>query len=327
MVYITIYQWMDDRLQFIQNAYWGMIGGTNTSAKIVRCTKDKVILEEKKIMENETVIFESGHPVKITNSNSRTCYMTVGAPPLDKCADVTCSNVCFDGHLAVKECDPNLGICQTVETIKDHPDCMESDTLLDKVIAYVQGMLPDVSYLTIKAALSVFGPVDLGLYLYSKSGPVADWVYDQLHVPDTPPEESPEENTMLDQVIAYVQGILPDISYLTIKAALSVFGPVVLGLYLYSKSGPIAEWVDSMRDLPVEPPVTPPVDKCKDVVCENTYTDTGNLVIRECDPNLGICQSIQTITPDEPGYVKEPDNDVIGYVAIFIVAIIVFRSV
>jgi len=42
----------------------------------------------------------------------------------DKCEGVVCENVCTDlGHLVVRECDPFLGICQSVGTVKDSPLC------------------------------------------------------------------------------------------------------------------------------------------------------------------------------------------------------------
>jgi len=44
---------------------------------------------------------------------------------VDKCAGVVCDDVCTEeGHLVIRECDPFLGICQSVETIKDAPECI-----------------------------------------------------------------------------------------------------------------------------------------------------------------------------------------------------------
>lgn len=86
MVYITVWHWMnkDYPAPYIHGAYWGMIGGDSDTAKIVRCDRYKSVrYEEHPIDENETVMFDSGHPVKITNSNGTSCNIYVGAPIIE----------------------------------------------------------------------------------------------------------------------------------------------------------------------------------------------------------------------------------------------------
>lgn len=63
-------------------------------------------------------------------------------------------------------------------------------------------------------------------------------------------------------------------------------------------------------------------DPCEGVICENICTDEGHLVIRECDPDLGICQDIKTelnspecVQPDEPTLttiITSPEPYIVG---------------
>lgn len=54
-------------------------------------------------------------------------------------------------------------------------------------------------------------------------------------------------------------------------------------------------------------------DPCEGVICENVCTDEGHLVIRECDPFLGICQSVRTEL-NSPECVQ-PETGKIGEIA------------
>ena len=77
MPVITVWQWWDGITSYLEGEYWGMVGGDSDTAKIVRCTKDQQILEQRPIDEHETVVFNSGHRVKITNSNGTMCTLYV----------------------------------------------------------------------------------------------------------------------------------------------------------------------------------------------------------------------------------------------------------
>ena len=85
MTTITVDQWYNNIVHYIEGDYWGMVGGTSDSADIVRCTKDQSVLEKFSIDEYETVQFRSGHKVFITNSDGRSCNITISKPAAIEC--------------------------------------------------------------------------------------------------------------------------------------------------------------------------------------------------------------------------------------------------
>ena len=77
--YIGVY-WRDEP-KFLGGSYWIMSGGSSTRASISRTDKyGDVKYEKHSIKECETKTFSSGHKVRITNSNGKTCYISVTAP-------------------------------------------------------------------------------------------------------------------------------------------------------------------------------------------------------------------------------------------------------
>lgn len=85
MATITVAQWYDGILHYVQGEYWGMVGGSSGSADIVRCTEYQEVLEKYSIGEYETIQFRTGHKVFITNSDGRSCDIIVSKPVAIEC--------------------------------------------------------------------------------------------------------------------------------------------------------------------------------------------------------------------------------------------------
>lgn len=85
MTVITVAQWYDGILHYVQGEYWGMVGGSIGSADIVRCTEYQEVLEKYSIGDQETIQFRTGHKVYITNSDGRSCSIVVSTPVPIEC--------------------------------------------------------------------------------------------------------------------------------------------------------------------------------------------------------------------------------------------------
>lgn len=74
--------WYDEPVYF-HGMYWRMVGGNSTTGKIAQLDMNKNEIQRIAIKECATAIFRTGHRVYLTNSNGRTCYISV-YPPLPK---------------------------------------------------------------------------------------------------------------------------------------------------------------------------------------------------------------------------------------------------